>query len=108
MYCPNYISTDLILSVIRLDMGDTKQLLVARKRIADISRVTEDNTNKHGGSFRSREQEGIGTTINKNKEADKLSDKMNNGRMTAIMEMPDFTQNLVKGNLNVAKGRRGE
>jgi len=28
--------------------------------------------------------------------------------MTAIMEMPDFTQNLVKGNLNVAKGRRGE
>ena len=50
----------------------------------------------------------IGTTINNIEEAIKLSNKVNNGRMTAIMEMPDFAQNVVKGDLNVVKGRRGE
>ena len=64
--------------------------VVARKRITDSSRITEDSM------FRSRKQQRIGATINNIEEAIKLSNKVNNGRMTAIMEMPDFAHNLLK------------
>ncbi len=89
-------------------MRVTKQIVIARAGVTDRGGVTKDSTNKGGGTLGSSKQQRIRTTIDNIEEAIKSRNKVNNGRMTAIMEKPDFTQKLVEGNLDIMKSRRAE